>query len=126
MECLWKNQLKKLSKIYSVPVVEAHKLPILDYLGFKARCAALQEKSKWKVDLNLCHSTLEVLYKERDTKVEGLRQHMPFVKKYKKVKRPAKPYKKDGTLSVDGAKWQLLLRENNLQPDYEGEVSVLD
>jgi hypothetical protein len=92
---------------------------------FKASCALEQERSKWRLDLPLVHSTLETLYVERTERVEGLRGVMPPVPKKALKKPPAKPYKKDGTLSVDGAKWQQLLRENGLSPEHKEPVEVV-
>jgi len=42
-----------------------------------------------------------------------------------KRKRPAKPFKKDGSLSATGEKWFALLRERHLPEDYLGVVEVV-
>lgn len=120
---LWNKQAKYLSVLYETEDVLS--LPILSYLSFKAKCAQLAAKSKWKIDRHLCTSTLSSLYEVRDEKIEGLSKVMPPVKKYRMKGPPAKPYKKDGSLSTHGSQWQHLLRKHNLPEDYKGEVPIL-
>ena len=122
---LWRDIKKSLALLYTCAEEDVVDLPIIDYLMFKASCALEQERSKWRLDLPLVHSTLETLYVERTERVEGLRGVMPPVPKKALKKPPAKPYKKDGTLSVDGAKWQQLLRENGLPPEHKEPVEVV-
>jgi len=122
---LWKNQRAYLSALYTTDKEEVHNLPIMHYLEFKAKCAALQEKSKWKVNITAVKELLTTLYAAKKEKEDGLRLEMPKVDKRVLRGKPAKPYKKDGTLSTLGAKWQLLLRQHNLPIDYEGEVAVV-
>lgn len=122
---LWKDIKKSLALLYTCAEEDVVDLPIIDYLMFKASCALEQERSKWRLNLPLVHSTLERLYIERTERVEGLRGVMPPVPKKALKKPPAKPYKKDGTLSVDGAKWQQLLRENDLPPEHKEPVEVV-
>ena len=122
---LWRDIKKSLALLYTCAEEDVVDLPIIDYLMFKASCALEQERSKWRLDLPLVHSTLERLYVERTERVEGLRGVMPPVPKKALKKPPAKPYKKDGTLSVDGAKWQQLLRENGLPPEHKEPVEVV-
>ena len=47
---------------------------------------------------------------------------MPKVPEYTKRIRPAKPFKKDGTLSSTGEKWKQLCEEAGVDFDYEGEI----
>ena len=121
----WQKIKKALSRLYSVPEEEVLDLPIVEYLMFKADCALEQQRSKWRLDIPLVKNTLETLYTARTEKVEGLAMSMPKVPKKVLREPPAKPYKKDGTLSVQGVKWQSLLREHNLPPDYQGSVEVV-
>ncbi len=87
-------------------------------------CAREQERSKWKLDVERCSKGFGELNEEKDIKTNLLRQSMPPLKKFTNKTKPPKPYKKDGTLSVTGARWFSLLKQRNLSEDYEGEVSV--
>jgi hypothetical protein len=98
---------------------------IVNYLMFKMKCLRLQQESRWKLDKELVNKELPKLEKEYEDKVTKLEQSMPDVPKYAVRTRPAKPYKKDGTLSVTGAKWFNLLKEHNLPEDYDGEIQVV-
>jgi hypothetical protein len=122
---VWLKIKKALARLYTVPEEEVLSLPIIDYLMFKADCALEQQRSKWKLDIPLVQTTLETLYKARTEKVEALARVMPRVAKKALREAPAKPYKKDGTLSVQGVKWQSLLKEYKLPPDYQGSVEVV-
>jgi hypothetical protein len=122
---VWQKIKRALSRLYNVPEDEVTSLPIVDYLMFKADCALEQQRSKWKLDIPLVQTTLETLYEARTEKVEGLARVMPKVAKKALREPPAKPYKKDGTLSVQGVKWQSLLREHGLPPDHKEPVEVV-
>lgn len=122
---LWEQQKNYLAALYETDVREVSSLPIVSYLRFKLDCAVEQEKSKWKLDVDLANNTLGKLYPERDNKLIKLAEAMPKVKKYAFKNPPAKPYKKDGTLSVEGAKWQALLRDNKLPPNHDKPVQVV-
>lgn len=79
---------------------------ILTFLMFKADCARLKEKTRWKVDVNYLDNFIETLTDkilEAKTELEAV---MPQVPQYTKKTRPKKPYNKDGTLSATGLRWQ--------------------
>ena len=122
---LWKKQKKLLSLLYGVPENEVSKLPIISYLMFKLDCVREQERSKWKLDLELCNSTLATLYPAKEEKVDALRKAMPPVNKYAMREFPKNPFKKDGTLSVQGVKWKQLLKEHNLPDNHKLPVKVV-
>ena len=123
---LWYKHKKYLSVLYDCNTEDdvVH-LPIIDYLMFKADCAAEQERSKWKLDIDLVQNTLKSLYIVRTERSEGLGRVMPQIPKMAVREPPAKPYKKDGTLSVTGSRWQQLLREKDLPEDYKEPVQVV-
>lgn len=123
---LWNKFSSYLVHLYSVRNTEVVDLPIIHYLMFKMDCAREQEKSGWLVDIDLLNSTLEILNTEKDTKEVQLKTVMPQVSKYREKPYPAKPFKKDGTLSVEGAKWQNHLRELGLSPDHKDPIQILD
>ena len=116
---LWDKQRKLLSTLYGVREDDVINLPILKYLEFKLDCAAEQERSGWKLDLDLARNTLAQMYPVKEEKVLGLTAAMPKVIKYAVKTPPAASFKKDGTLSVQGVKWAALLREHNLPPHTE-------
>ena len=98
---------------------------IENYLSYKLDCAREQEEVRCKVDVELIQQSLFELTMLKSEKVEILKTKMPLVYKYKQVKKPAKPYKKDGSLSAAGVKWFNLLDEMNLPADYTSEVTVV-
>lgn len=120
---LWERQKNYLALLYETE--EPEKLPIISYLMFKADCAREQERSKWKLDIPYCREALSRLEGEQQPKIDALKAVMPMVQKRQLKQPPAKPYKKDGTLSVEGAKWQKYLREQGLTKDHQAPIYVV-
>ena len=119
---LFKNQFELLKKIYGKKEgVEK----LINYISFKLDCIREQEENPLRIDLEKARENMDKLAKMRDEKFEVLKQHMTNVIHYKKISKPSKPYKKDGSLSAAGIKWFKLLKENNLPEDYEDEVEVI-
>lgn len=81
---------------------------ILTYLMFKADCVALQEKTGWEVDVPYLEKSLEELTNEMEKSKEELESVMPEIPEYRVRKKPAKPFKKDGSLSASGTTWKEL------------------
>ena len=50
---------------------------------------------------------------------------MPKVAVYAKHKKPAKPYKKDGTLSATGERWRDVAFEYGYDFNFDGEIKVV-
>lgn len=119
---LWKKMWAHLLLIYGS---EEEVWRFIDYLMFKMDCAKEQERSGWKLDVELCKENIQKLEKAKEEAVQRLIEVMPRVPITQKKTRPAKPYKKDGTWSTHGALWFKLLRDNNLPEDYDGEVEVV-
>jgi len=120
---LWNKQKSYLSLLYETE--EPEKLPIVSYLMFKADCAREQERSRWKLDIPFCKEALSRLEAEQQPKIDALKAVMPSVLRRQLKQPPAKPYKKDGTLSVEGAKWQKYLREQGLTKDHSMPIYVV-
>lgn len=120
---LWKKQCNYLSLLYNT--TEPETLPIISYLMFKASCAREQERSRWKLDVDWCKEAFDKLSAEQQPKIDALFSVMPRVKKYRLKEPPAKPFKKDGTLSVEGAKWRKELREQGLTNTHKDPIYVL-
>jgi len=109
---LWKKQKKLLTRIYG-DWEKAKSL--ITYLSFKMDCAREQERSRWRLDVEQCRTALATLEQAKTEKVGQLAAAMPMVPVITKRTRPAKPYKKDGTLSATGVKWFALLRQRGLE-----------
>jgi hypothetical protein len=119
---LWKKQRRYLEQIYG-SWEEAKKL--IEYLTFKMDCAREQERSKWRLDKDYALESLRKLTDRRLDKLATLGAAMPQMPVYALRKRPEKPYKKDGTLSVAGSRWFHLLEEQGLPPDHQEDVKEL-
>lgn len=119
---LWQKCWKHLLKLYGG---EEESWKCIDYLQFKMQCAADQEKLRWKLDVEHCTNTLERLTEAKEKRVGELTSLMPTIPIKAKRNPPAKPYKKDGSLSATGEKWFKLLEENNLPKDWSAEVEVV-
>lgn len=117
---LWERLKKKLDKLY-----EGDYQRLIDYLNFKMHCAMLQERSRWKLDVEKAQSGLDELTKEKEEKINVLASVMPKVAKKTKKHKPKKPYKQDGSLSAIGERWFTLLKEHNLPEDYDGVVEII-
>jgi len=78
---------------------------ILTFLMFKADCARLKEKTKFKVDEVALNSLIEDLSVRIEAARVELESVMPQVPQYTKKNKPAKPFKKNGELSASGLSW---------------------
>lgn len=81
---------------------------ILTFLMFKADCARLQEKTMWEVDVPYLQEAEKYLSDLVESAKQELEKLMPPVPDYRSRKQPANPYKRDGTISVQGKKWKEL------------------
>ena len=120
---LWEKQKAYLSSLYVTDKPE--NLGIVNYLSFKMDCAREQERSKWKLDIPWCMEAKERLDAEQQPRIDALRLAMPMVQKSVLKSPPAKPYKKDGTLSVEGAKWQKYLLDRGLTKTHSLPIYVV-
>lgn len=120
---LWEKEVSYLQRLYEGNDITR----IIGYLGFKLDCAREQEMVKWKLDVDLCISTLNKLLLIREEKFELVSNIMPSFKKYKIVNKPKSMYKKDGNLSEAGKRWIQYLNVLKLPLDYSGEeLKVVD
>ena len=95
---------------------------VVRYLNFKMEQLEEQQNTKFRVDIPHAEETIAKLEKEIDLKVNQLRSVMPKVPVYTKHTKPAKPFKKDGSLSATGEKWKLLCEEAGVDFDFDGEI----
>lgn len=120
---MFDQMLDYLFAIYGNPMAVRR---VMGYLTFKMECAAEQESQRWRLDIPKCHKELEFLNGEMIRKTSVLSEVMPPDVKYKVVSRPKTLYKKDGEISVAGAKWLALLEEKGLPPHHLGALKVVD
>ena len=95
---------------------------VVKYLNFKMEQLEEQQNTKFKVDVPHAKKVIAELEQEIERKTQLLKAAMPKVPEYTKHTRPAKPFKKDGTLSAHGEKWKSLCEEAGVDFDYEGEI----
>lgn len=119
---LWEDESRYLSTLYDTN--KPLGLRIIPYLSFKLDCAREQERSKWKVNIEKVEHLLGILEEDKAERVEQLKSVMPMVTKYVPREYPAKPFKKDGTLSVEGAKWQKYISEQGLTNDHRLPILI--
>ncbi len=118
---LWQVMKEYLDKLYEGK--DSNKL--IRYLAHKMNCATLQEQSRWKLCTFKATVLLDELTDKYKVAVDDLARVMPEVPKTAKRTRPPKPYKKDGSLSATGIKWDELTKENNLPFDFDEEIKVV-
>lgn len=119
---LWIDQYDYLLKLYGDHDAV---VTFLKYLAFKMDCAREQERSRWKLDINSCQTSLAKLEGLQKEKFDELRAAMPAVGIKGTHLRPSKPYKADGNLSVAGEKWAILTSERGLSFEHEGPIEYI-
>lgn len=108
-EVIYIDQLKGIS-------VEEHINRILTFLMFKADTYRIQEKIGIKIDRKWCQEYEVELRGKIDVIKAQLEAVMPKIPKYTKKVKPAKAFKKDGTLSASGVNWE------KVKEDFKAEL----
>lgn len=98
---------RKLNRFYPE---DKDKARINEYLTFKLQCAHDQASLGWRLDVPKAEALRDTLTALKDESTMALAAAMPPVPIIKKTEPPKVMYKKDGTLSALGHKWQDLLR----------------
>lgn len=98
---------------------------VVRYLNFKMEQLAEQQNTRFKIDVPKAESLVEELSAKLDEKVLQLSSVMPKVPVYAKHTKPAKPFKKDGSLSVTGEKWKIITEQAKVGFDYDGEIKTI-
>lgn len=119
---LWNKISKRLDKLYNNQQ-QADKY--INYLSFKMKCAMLQERSKWKLDVDKVNEGKAELQVILQNKYDLLEAAMPDVPKYSSMSYPKKPYKVNGDLSAVGEKWFALLKEQGLPENHTDDVKFV-
>lgn len=102
-EVIWIDNLSKIS-------LDDYIGRTIGYICSVAEVVAKQEDTGWHIDKDFLigHLTkLEELAESSKVKLESV---MPSIPDYRARKQPAKPFKKDGTLSASGERWENLKR----------------
>ena len=120
---LWRNLLKRFLYIYDNDKALLDKF--FRYLEFKMDCAFAAEASGWKLDVALATKSFDEVTRQLEDKTEELKTVMPMQKVTSKKTKPKVCFKKDGSTSSHGDRWFSLLKEHNLPPHYDGEVTVV-
>lgn len=120
------NEVVYLDRYVNNSTVDEYIERCLTFLMFKMDCARLQEKTRWKVDvdyLNETESLLSGLHNEAKEKLELIMNPVP---KYGLRKKPSgDPYKKDGTPKVKTLQWNETLDKIGLKDHYGNEMVLL-
>lgn len=113
---LWRQIWKHLLLLYKTPEGCWH---LIRHLSFKAKCAAMQEESRWKLDIPACEK-LETFFSETyEVAKEDLGARMPDVPVYATKTYPKKPFKANGEMSATGIKWKEAVEEFVDPEDYD-------
>lgn len=116
---LYLKQLKYLKTIYK-NIGDYNKA--MNYLSFKLSCVALQEKSKWKVDLNKLRDNLDRFTNYVEECKTTLESVMPDNPKTRTKKKPKQKYKKNGEYTSYYLDWIEKLESAGLDHEnYEGD-----
>lgn len=119
---LWEKMYLDLHRLYKS---KKEIWRLLDYLGFKFECAAMQEDYGWHVDKEYAEKCLKEMEEERDKKVEVLKNAMPKVPQVVVKSKPKRFKKKDGSYTALGLKWIALCKQHNYPKDYDGDIEVI-
>lgn len=85
---------------------------ILTFLMFKMDCAALQEMTRWEVDIEHVAQSFEKLEAIVSSAREGLAAVMPLIPKYERKTQPkADPFTKKGERNSHWVKWDEVVRK---------------
>ena len=101
---LFHFQMKYTMEIYNQDIGKVMRL--FGYLGYKLDCLREQEAEKIKLDVRLAEKSRIDLEFIIDEKMTNLAKHMPRIVD---KDQPKVMYKKDGTISAHGEKWNALL-----------------
>lgn len=97
----------------------------LTFLMFKMDCARLQEKTRWKADVDYIEESYQLFTEKVETAKGILESVMPPVPKYSVRKKPkGDPNKKDGTPKVATLKWNSTVDQFG-EDDHYGNPMVI-
>jgi len=118
---LWKQMWKHLRLLY---VSDDEAWHLVRHLSFKAKCTAMQEQSRWKLDVPECENLLVTFNDKYEEARLALEARMPPVPQYSKKNRPKKPFKRSGEKSALGQKWEDIVNEHTTMVERGGRKAV--
>lgn len=98
---------------------------VVKYLNFKMEQLSEQQETRIRVDVPKAKDLVIMFEGLLDEKITQLAKVMPKVPVYTKHTKPAKPFKKDGSMSATGEKWKALTEKAGVEFDYEGEIKTI-
>ena len=98
---------------------------VVKYLNFKMEQLSEQQNTRFKIDVPKAKALVEELAIKLEEKVVQLSTVMPRIPVYAKTTKPAKPFKKDRSLSATGEKWKSLCEKAGVDFDYDGEIKTV-
>ena len=98
---------------------------VVKYLNFKMEQLSEQQETRIRVDVPRAKDLVIMFEGLLDEKITQLAKVMPKVPVYTKHTKPAKPFKKDGSMSSTGEKWKVLTDKAGVDFDYEGEIKTI-
>lgn len=98
---------------------------VVKYLNFKMEQLSEQQNTRFKIDVPKAKALVEELAIKLEEKVVQLSTVMPKIPVYAKTTKPAKPFKKDRSLSATGEKWKALCEKAGVDFDYDGEIKTV-
>ena len=118
---LYKELQQQLQWLYKD---EQERDRFVQYLSFKMDCAREQEALGWKLDVAKAQGHYDELMKLKAEKIEQLADVMPRQEIFKKVNKPARLTKADGSLTIYGQRWYALLEAGGHHRDTVGPIQV--
>ncbi|AUR92188.1 DNA-directed DNA polymerase, family A, palm domain [Vibrio phage 1.170.O._10N.261.52.C3] len=120
-----RDEVTYLDQYVDISSVESYIDRCLTFLMFKMDCARLQERTRWKLDLDYLYDTEKELEKIVKDTQKTLVSVMPPVAKYGTRKKPEDPLKKDNTPKQATLKWNHALEGLNKTDDFGNPLTKL-
>lgn len=120
---LWKHLTKKLKVLYGEQEGSYDKL--IAYMMWKMDELVMQQRNRWKLDVESAEKLQGELEKAIEDKVVELTKVMPKVAVTAVRKPPAKRYKSNGDLSATGKAWMELTESLNLPFAHSEDIKVV-
>lgn len=120
---LWIHQLRKYRSIYDGDdeKIKSH----INFINVKGKMYHDMYLNPLKIDVKKAEEHRDILQNKFDNLTSELSKVMPKIPSYVVRKKPKNLYKKDGTLSVSGERWEKVTSEHGVDLEYEGDLKEL-
>lgn len=108
---LWEKQYSELLAIYRTPAAVR---TFIEYLMTKARQQVIQQRTKWRLNIEKAHAFQAMVTPMVAEKELALEASMPKVTIWGLKERPAKCHKLNGSMSKAGTEWKAICDANGL------------